>query len=255
MSERDRYEPGVPCWVDILRPDPEAAMAFYGPLLGWEFAGPGPGGYHVARLRGRDVAGIGTGTPAGARMDDVRRRGERRRGRRGGRARRRPRARGALRRRARGAPGRAGRPGGRAVRRLGGGRPAGRPARQRARRVGDQPACDPRRRRRRGVLRRAVRLDHRGVRHPRSACSGSRATSAASRSSPCRARWSRRWRPATARRRWTPDFWVDDVDATAARAAELGGTAVVAPFDTPVGRAAVLADPAGAAFSVSRVVP
>ena len=63
MSERDRYEPGVPCWVDILRPDPEAAMAFYGPLLGWEFAGPGPGGYHVARLRGRDVAGIGTGSP------------------------------------------------------------------------------------------------------------------------------------------------------------------------------------------------
>jgi predicted enzyme related to lactoylglutathione lyase len=52
---------------------------------------------------------------------------------------------------------------------------------------------------------------------------------------------------------WGVDFWVDDVDATAATAAELGGRALVAPFDTPIGRSAVLADPAGAAFSVSRV--
>ena len=59
MSQRDDYEPGVPCWVDTLQPDPEAAMAFYGALFGWEFAGPGPMGYSVARLRGRDVAGIG----------------------------------------------------------------------------------------------------------------------------------------------------------------------------------------------------
>ena len=59
MSQRDDYEPGVPCWIDTLQPDPEAAMAFYGALFGWEFAGPGPMGYRVARLRGRDVAGIG----------------------------------------------------------------------------------------------------------------------------------------------------------------------------------------------------
>ena len=44
MSQRDDYEPGVPCWVDTLQPDPEAAMAFYGALFGWEFAGPGPMG-------------------------------------------------------------------------------------------------------------------------------------------------------------------------------------------------------------------
>ena len=60
MSQRDDYQPGVPSWIDILQPDPEAAMAFYGALFGWEFAGPGPGGYFVARLRGRDVAGIGS---------------------------------------------------------------------------------------------------------------------------------------------------------------------------------------------------
>jgi predicted enzyme related to lactoylglutathione lyase len=66
MSERDRYPAGVPCWVETLRRDPQAAVEFYGPLFGWEAAGPGampgdpPGEYFVARLRGRDVAGIGS---------------------------------------------------------------------------------------------------------------------------------------------------------------------------------------------------
>jgi uncharacterized protein len=63
MSERESYPAGVPCWVDTLQPDPETAMRFYGELFGWEFDGPGPmagGGYYVARLRGRDVAGIGS---------------------------------------------------------------------------------------------------------------------------------------------------------------------------------------------------
>jgi predicted enzyme related to lactoylglutathione lyase len=56
-----------------------------------------------------------------------------------------------------------------------------------------------------------------------------------------------------ARPRWSVDFWVDDVDAAAARARDLGGGTVVAPFDMGIGRAAVLADPAGVTFSVSRV--
>jgi predicted enzyme related to lactoylglutathione lyase len=70
MSERERYPAGVPCWVETLQPDPQAALDFYGPLFGWEFAGPGPmpgdppGEYFVARVRGRDVAGIGS-LPAG----------------------------------------------------------------------------------------------------------------------------------------------------------------------------------------------
>ena len=72
MSERDDYEPGVPCWIDTLQPDPEAAMAFYAELFGWEPAGPGempgdpPGRYFVARLRGRDIGGIGS-QPTGER--------------------------------------------------------------------------------------------------------------------------------------------------------------------------------------------
>lgn len=53
--------------------------------------------------------------------------------------------------------------------------------------------------------------------------------------------------------RWSVDFWVDDVDAAAGRAPELGGRVVVPPYDTPGFRQAVLADPGGAAFAVSRV--
>ena len=53
------YLPGTPCWVDTLQREPLAALDFYGPLFGWEFSAPGPGGYVVARLDGRDVAGIG----------------------------------------------------------------------------------------------------------------------------------------------------------------------------------------------------
>jgi uncharacterized protein len=66
MSERNDYPNGVPCWVDTLAPDPQAAMRFYERLFGWEFEGPGqtpgepPGQYFVARLRGRDVAGVGS---------------------------------------------------------------------------------------------------------------------------------------------------------------------------------------------------
>lgn len=66
MSQRDRYEHGVPCWVDTLQTDPDAAVAFYAGVFGWEFGAPGdmpgdpPGRYFVAQLRGRDVAGVGS---------------------------------------------------------------------------------------------------------------------------------------------------------------------------------------------------
>ena len=55
--------------------------------------------------------------------------------------------------------------------------------------------------------------------------------------------------------RWDVDLWVDDPDASAAQAERLGGAVLAGPFDTPVGRTAVLADPQGATFSVSRAVP
>ena len=54
---------------------------------------------------------------------------------------------------------------------------------------------------------------------------------------------------------WSVDFWVDDVDTAAAAAERLNGKALVAPSDIPVGRTAVLADPAGATFSVTHIAP
>jgi uncharacterized protein len=62
MAERDGYLPGVPCWVDTSQPDPDAAAAFYSGLFGWEVEDAMPPGsegrYLVARLRGGDVAAI-----------------------------------------------------------------------------------------------------------------------------------------------------------------------------------------------------
>ena len=62
MSEQDRYIPGVPCWIDTTQPDPDAAAAFYGNLFGWELddAMPpdAPGKYLIARLGGGNVAAV-----------------------------------------------------------------------------------------------------------------------------------------------------------------------------------------------------
>jgi uncharacterized protein len=55
---------------------------------------------------------------------------------------------------------------------------------------------------------------------------------------------------------WTPYFFVSDCDATAAKAVELAGKAVVPPTDIPqVGRFAVLQDDQGAHFSVIAMAP
>ena len=60
---------------------------------------------------------------------------------------------------------------------------------------------------------------------------------------------------------WSVTFAVDDADATAAKAAELGGTVIVPPFDAPWStdtytiRMAVIADPQGATFSASKFIP
>lgn len=58
--EIEDYEHGRPSWVDLMSPDPAASSAFYGALFGWDTP-PGPpeaGGYVVASLGGRAVAGI-----------------------------------------------------------------------------------------------------------------------------------------------------------------------------------------------------
>jgi uncharacterized protein len=69
MPERDGYIAGVPCWVDTSQPDPEAAVDFYSGLFGWEFEDVMPPGsegkYFMARLRGGDVAAVGS-IPEGA---------------------------------------------------------------------------------------------------------------------------------------------------------------------------------------------
>jgi predicted enzyme related to lactoylglutathione lyase len=69
MPERDGYLPGVPCWIDTSQPDPDAAVTFYGGLFGWEFEDvmpPGSDGkYLIARIRGGDVAAVGS-VPEGA---------------------------------------------------------------------------------------------------------------------------------------------------------------------------------------------
>jgi hypothetical protein len=68
MAERDGYIPGVPCWVDTSQADPAAALPFYRGLFGWEFEDAMPegseGAYFIARIRGGDVAAVGS-NPAG----------------------------------------------------------------------------------------------------------------------------------------------------------------------------------------------
>ena len=62
MPERDGYIPGVPCWIDTSQPDPKAAAAFYEGLFGWEVEDvmppEAPASYFMARIRGGDVAAI-----------------------------------------------------------------------------------------------------------------------------------------------------------------------------------------------------
>jgi predicted enzyme related to lactoylglutathione lyase len=59
--DMDRYDEGVPSWVDLASPDPGAAATFYAGLFGWEIDefSEETGGHRTCRLRGRTVAGIG----------------------------------------------------------------------------------------------------------------------------------------------------------------------------------------------------
>ncbi|WP_367137816.1 MULTISPECIES: VOC family protein [Streptomyces] len=60
MSVTDRAVPGAPCWVSLLTGDLAAAQAFYGAVMGWTFRRGSLGeDFSVALSDGRPVAGIG----------------------------------------------------------------------------------------------------------------------------------------------------------------------------------------------------
>jgi uncharacterized protein len=63
MNGTRTYPEGVPSWIDIEQPDLAAAQEFYGGVFGWSFE-PGvssdvSAAYVVARLDGREAAGLG----------------------------------------------------------------------------------------------------------------------------------------------------------------------------------------------------
>lgn len=263
MSQRDEYPHGVPCWVDTIQPDPEAAAAFYARLFGWEVSEP-HNLYRVARLRGRDVGGIAPMPPMVApapspgwvthvRVDGIEATAERARA-----------------------------AGGSVLFGPYDAEPAGRLG------VLQDPAgavfsvWEP------GSRRGAQLVNEPGAWAMSSLATPDPAAAAAfygalfgwsteefamgedvvtmfrlpgyvggepeqpvSREVVATMTPAADGEPA----RWHVDFWVQDVDAAAAVAATDGGRVVVAPFDLPIGRSAVLADPAGAPFSVSRMGP
>ena len=267
MSERDGYQPGVPCWVAAVEPDPDRAADFYAELFGWKtenlMPADFPEDYIVCTLRGREVAGIVSAGPAPEppapawsthiSVDSTDRTADA-----------------------------AVQAGGTVI-----APPWDSPAGGRMAVLADpagaafvvwQPAAE----------RRGAQL----VNEP-----GAWAMSALSTPDPdgAKAFYGRLfgWQAETAQMgdtafslwrlpgfvggephqpvprdvvgvmmpgdpaapaRWSVDFWVADADAAAARAVAMDGAAVMAAHDTPGFRRAVLADPAGAVFSVSKLV-
>jgi predicted enzyme related to lactoylglutathione lyase len=268
MSEREGYPPGVPCWVETWQPDAGAAARFYTELFGWEaedtMPPDSPGSHFMCRLRGRDVAAIGSRPPGGApppvpvwsvyvqvkSADD--------------------------------AAAKVTGAGGSVVivpfDSLDGGRmaivadPAGaafglwQPSEHAGAQLVNEPGA--------WAMSQLSTRDSDGAKAFYGAVFGWGADTFDMGESEITL-----WRlpgyeggepgqpvprdvigvmaPMSpgddAPPQWGVNFWVDDADATAAKAAELGGKVVVPPFDTSVGRDTVLADPQGAVFSVSKV--
>jgi predicted enzyme related to lactoylglutathione lyase len=258
MSAPNGYQPGVPCWVDTWQPDAEAAVAFYTALFGWEAVETTPPGaprrHFMCRLGDRDVAAVGgpqplAGAPAWTSYVWVESADD--------------------------AAAKVARAGGSVLVEPFDSLDAGRMAI-----VGDPAGAVF------GVWQPAEHSGAQLVNAP-----GAWAMSLLNTNDPDGAKafygavfgWEADplgeftlWRlpgyvggkpeqpvprdvvgvmtrSDDAPPHWGVDFWVDDTDATAHTAAELGGKIVVPPFDTPFSRNAVLADPQGAAFSVSKV--
>ena len=277
MPELDRYIPGVPCWIDTTQPDPDAAAEFYGGLFGWELedtmpAGS-PGKYFIGRLSGGDVAAISAppeGAPAAAvwntyiwveSADETAAKVREA----GGQVLAEPFDIFDF-----GPDGGVRRSRGRRVRRLAAGPAPRRGGRQRAGQPQLQRPPHPRPGGREGVLRRGVRLggcsrwacgrcprygDHLEALNP-----GTRARTAEI-GGP--ARFEEVVAAVTVipddqpdtPAHWDVTFAVADADAIAERAAELGGTVLVPPFDAPWIRGTVIRDPQGATFNANKFVP
>ncbi len=63
MGEVSRYPEGTFCWVDLGTPDVPRARAFYGELFGWRFDEVPGDGYLMCRIDGKDVTGIHEHSP------------------------------------------------------------------------------------------------------------------------------------------------------------------------------------------------
>lgn len=60
MPDMDRYDEGVPSWVELQTSDRDAAKSFYAALFGWEYevGGPETDHYTMPQIRHRPVAGM-----------------------------------------------------------------------------------------------------------------------------------------------------------------------------------------------------
>lgn len=68
MATVTKYRHGVPSWADVAVADPAAGAAFYSGVFGWdaEDQGAEAGNYHMFRLGGAAVAGLGPKMSEGA---------------------------------------------------------------------------------------------------------------------------------------------------------------------------------------------
>lgn len=66
MPEKTSYAPGTPCWVDVSADDVAASAAFYCSLFGWDATEmPDAGGYTMLFQDGKSVAAVGVNQGGG----------------------------------------------------------------------------------------------------------------------------------------------------------------------------------------------
>jgi predicted enzyme related to lactoylglutathione lyase len=243
MGEVSRYPHGTFCWVDLGTSDVAGATAFYGGLLGWE--SEDRGGYRLCRLGGREVAGIhahepdqGVGWGCSIAVDDLEAATERAR-KLGARVVTEP-----TEVPPSGRTSAIADPTGAVVSLWQAGTEIG------ARVVNDvgawswselvTPDLDAARAFYAGLFGWTAEENpgptpRTSFRLGRLLIGGAHAPNPGEGDSP----------------RWTVAFRVADVDQAVADAGRLGGSVLLAPMDIPIGRMAILADPAGAAFTVT----